>query len=150
MRFSWKSFLGVIGALLVVAAASFVLLANIFWPHCDGEERVLATQSQGRSVVSHFEACTGIGTALTQSIELRSASGERTTILSYEPNPGIAGCRRKMFPTQQEPVVDWTNPRDIHISISVVAGIFEKHDAVNGIHITYDIGTVISRDCEPL
>jgi hypothetical protein len=54
-----------------------------------------------------------------------------------------------MFPVQQEPSVDWSNPHDIHISISVVYGISEKHDDVNGVHITYDIGTVVSRDCDP-
>jgi len=49
---------------------------------------------------------------------------------------------------QQEPSVDWSNPQVIHISISVVAGISEKHDAVSDVHVTYDIGTVISQDCE--
>jgi hypothetical protein len=43
---------------------------------------------------------------------------------------------------------DWSNPQDIHISISVVYAISEKHDAVNGVRVTYDIGTVISRDCD--
>jgi hypothetical protein len=123
------------------------LWAFRLWPHCDREQRILATQPDGRSVVSYFAACTGVGTTLTQSIELRSVTGRRTTIFEYEPSGGIVGCSGESFPTEQEPSVDWSNPQDIHISISVVDGIFEKHDAVNGVRVTYDIGTVISRDC---
>jgi hypothetical protein len=53
-----------------------------------------------------------------------------------------------MPPTEQEPSVDWSNPQDIHTSISVAYGISEKHDTVNGVHVTYDIDTVISRECD--
>ena len=120
----------------------------MFWPHCDHEQRTLATQSDGRSVVSLLEDCTGLGTTLTQSIEFRTATGRRTTILEYQPTGGIVGCGGKTFSTEQEPSVDWSNPQNIHISISVVYDISEKHDTVNGIHITYDIGAVISRDCD--
>jgi hypothetical protein len=148
MRLSWKLVWAALGSLAIVGSMGIGLMAYVFWPHCDRDERVLATQSEGRSVVSCFAACTGLGTTMTQSIELRSARGERKTILEYEPNGGIVGCRGKTFPTQQEPSVDWSNPQVIHISISVVGGIFEKHDAVNGVHVTCDIGTVISQDCD--
>jgi hypothetical protein len=56
-----------------------------------------------------------------------------------------------MFPRAREgdtPQVDWTNPAVIHISIGVVSGIAEKHDEVDGLHIAYDIGTVISEACK--
>jgi hypothetical protein len=56
---------------------------------CDRWEEVLATDANGRSVVSEFEACTGIGTTLAASIELRSASGHATTIFKYEPSGGM-------------------------------------------------------------
>jgi hypothetical protein len=148
MRFPWKSVWAALGSLAIVGAMGIGVLAYMFWPHCDHDERTLATQSDGRSVVSLFEACTGFGTTLTQSIELRSETGRRTTILEYQPSGGIVGCRGKAFPTEQEPSVDWSNPQDIHISISVVYGISEKHDTVNGVHVTYDIGTVISRECD--
>ena len=147
MRSWWKPVWAALGSLAIVGAMGIGLLSYIFWPHCDREDRILATQSEGRSVVSCFAVCTGFGTTLTQSIELRSATGERKTILEYEPNGGIVGCRGRTFPMQQEPSVDWGNPQVIHISISVVAGISEKHDAVSGVHVTYDIGTVISQDC---
>jgi hypothetical protein len=148
MRSAWKMFGAALGSLAIVGSMGIGLTAYIFWPHCDRDERVLATQSGGRSVVSCFEACTGFGTTLTQSIELRSARGERKTILAYEPNGGIVGCRGKTFPMEQEPSVDWSNPMAIHISISVVYAISEKHDAVNGIPVIYDIDTVISQACD--
>jgi hypothetical protein len=147
MRFPWKSIWAALGSLAIVGAIGIGLLVHLWWPHCDREERILATQPDGRSVVSRFAACTRFGTTLAQSIELRSATGRRTTILEYEPNGGIVGCGGDTFPAQQEPSVEWGTPQDIHISISVVVGIFEKHDAVNGVRVTYDIGTVISRDC---
>ena len=148
MRFPWNSVWAALGSLAIVGAMGIGLLAYMFWPHCDHDEKTLATQSDGRSVVSLFEDCTGFGTTLTQSIEVRSSTGRRTTILEYQPSGGIVGCRGKTFPTEQEPSVDWSNPQDIHISISVVYGISEKHDTVNGVHVIYDIGTVISRDCD--
>jgi hypothetical protein len=43
---------------------------------------------------------------------------------------------------------DWIDPAVIHISIGVVSSIAEKHDEVDGLHITYDIGTVISEACK--
>lgn len=146
MKFPWKSVWAALGSLAIVGAMGVGLLAYIFWPHCDHDERTLATQSDGTSVVSVSEDCTGFGTTLTQSIEFKSATGRRTKILEYQPTGGIVGRRGTTFPTEQEPSVDWSNPRDIRISISVVYGISEKHEAVNGVHVTYDIGAVISRD----
>ncbi len=119
--------------------------------HCDREERVLATDATGRSVISEFEACTSFGTTLAETIELRSPSGRSTTILTYAPNGGQAGCKWKMFPRAREGdtvTVDWSNPAVIHISIGVVSSIVEKLDQVDGVHITYDIGTVISQSCK--
>jgi len=81
------------------------------------------------------------------SIELNSASGKKMTIMKYEPNGGIVGCRGKTFPANQEVSVDWSNAGVSRISISVVSAISKINDTVDGLHVTYDIGTVISRDC---
>jgi hypothetical protein len=67
MRFPWKSVWAALGSLAIVGAMGIGLLPYMFWPHRDHDERTLATQSDGRSVVSLFEACTGFGTTLTQS-----------------------------------------------------------------------------------
>jgi hypothetical protein len=131
----------------LLAVAGFVVGCG----HCDREEKVLATGATGRSVISEFEACTSFGTSLAETIELRSASGHSTTILKYVPNGGQVGCKSKMFPRAWEGdtvLVDWTNPAVIHISIGVVSSIEEKHDEVDGLHIAYDIGTLISEACK--
>jgi len=119
----------------------------VFWPHCDRAVNVLATDSHGQSIISCFEACRSLGTTLAESIELKSASGKRTSILEYAPDGGTVGCLGRTFPTNREPVVDWSDPRVIHISISVIASIFKQYDTVNGVKVTYDIGSVISTDC---
>jgi len=82
------------------------LLGYIFWPHCDREERISRISVGGRSSRILFAACTGFGTTLTQSIQLRSA---------YE----RIGAIRRLF----------------IFPISVVAGISEKHDAVMTVHV---------------
>jgi hypothetical protein len=118
---------------------------------CDRWEEVLATDAQGRSVISELEACTSIGTSLSETIELRSAHNRSATILKYAPGGGQAGCKWKMFPRAREGntvKVDWSNPAVIHISIGVVSSIVEKIDEVDGVRVTYDIGTVISKACK--
>jgi hypothetical protein len=147
MRPIWQSSLAAVLSFAIVLAGVIAVLAYFLWPHCDREERVLATDTQGRAVVSVFEACTSFGTTLEESIELKSASGDRKTIFKYEPNGGMAGCKGKSFPPVAEPSVDWSNPRVIHISISVVSSIFQKLDALDGIHVTYEIGPVLSDVC---
>gem|GEM_PF-3888226 len=117
---------------------------------CEQSQEILA-KSNGRSVVSKFEACGQIGTSLAASIVLRSASGHDKTIINYVPNGGQAGCKWNLFPRAREGdavTVDWSNPAAIHILIGVVSSIADKHDEVDGVHITYDIGTVISEACK--
>jgi hypothetical protein len=147
LRLSWKCIGATLGSVATVGAIGFGYLAYIFWPHCDREERILAADSLGRSIVSCFEACTSLGTSMEESVELKSASGKKMTILKYEPNGGIVGCRGKTFPAKQELSVDWSNGSVIHISISVVSSISKMNNIVDGVRVTYDIGTVISRDC---
>jgi len=132
---------------------SFLLAAGWFvvgCGHCDREDKVLATDATGRSVISEFEACTSVGTTLAETIELRSASGHSTTIFKYEPSGGMAGCKWKMSPRARElePSVDWSDRGVIHISIGVVSSIYRKVDEVDGLRVTYDIGTVISEACQ--
>src|ERR1700722_17777596 len=147
MRFSSKFIWAALGSIALVFAIGIGTFAYIFWPHCDREEKILATDSLGRSIVSCFEACTSLGTSMEESVELKSASGKKMTILKYEPNGGIVGCRGKTFPAKQELSVDWSNGSVIHISISVVSSISKMNNIVDGVRVTYDIGTVISRDC---
>jgi hypothetical protein len=136
-----------LGSVAIVGAIGFGNVAYLFWAHSDREEKTLATDSLGRSIVSCFEACTSVGTSVEESVAYTSASGKKITILEYEPNGGIVGCRGKTFPGNQEPSVDWSNASDIRISVSVVYAISKIKDTVDGVPVIYDIGTVISRDC---
>lgn len=143
----WQFVWPALASIAIVCAGGIALLLYLFWPKCDRGEKVLARDTQGRSVVSVFEACTGLGTTMEESIELRSASGDRTAIFNYAPNGGIAGCKGKAFPPTAGPTVDWSNPNVIHISLGVVDSIFQKLDVVDHIRITYEIGTVVSEVC---
>jgi hypothetical protein len=147
LRISWKFIGATLGSVAIVTAIGFGYVAYILWPHCDREEKILATDSLGRSIVSCFEACTSFGTSMEESVELKSAAGKKMTILKYEPNGGIVGCRGKTFPGDQELSVDWSNASVIRISISVVSAISKINETVDGVRVIYDIGTVISRDC---
>jgi hypothetical protein len=97
--------------------------------------------------VSVLEACTSFGTLLGESVELKTAGGARKAVFQYEPNGGVAGCKGWSFPPAPEPTVDWSDPRAIHIAISVVSSISRELDVVDGIHVTYDIGPVLSEVC---
>jgi hypothetical protein len=143
-KFLWWA----MGSIAIVCAIGIGLVTILFWPRCDRWEEALATDSTGRSVVSRFEACTGLGTTTEQSIDLKSATGGSESTMKYIPNGGMTGCRGKSFSATSDPTVDWSKPGVIHISIGAVSSILEKHDAVGGINITYDIGTVISEVCD--
>jgi hypothetical protein len=109
LRVPWKVIGATFGSVAIVGLIAFGYVAYIFWPHCDREEKILATDSLGRSIVSCFEACTSLGTSMQESVELKSSSGKKMTILEYEPNGGIVGCRGRTFPLNQEVLVDWSN-----------------------------------------
>jgi hypothetical protein len=147
MRPIWKVVWTTVAVVALVLVAALAIPVFMFWPHCDRRETVLASDGAGRSIVSVFKACTGLGTETAESIELKSASGERRTIFRYVPNGGTAGCNGKRFPGVAEPNVDWINAKDIHISIAVVSSIVEKHDTLDGMRVTYELGPILSEVC---
>jgi len=62
MRPIWRTASIVAASVATVAILAVGMLAYMFWPHCDGEEKALATNRNGQSIVSVFRACTSIGT----------------------------------------------------------------------------------------
>jgi hypothetical protein len=117
---------------------------------CDRFETVLATDTQGRSVVSVFNACTTVGTTLDETIELRSPSGRRTPFFRFVPNGGQVGCPKLpgvQIPASPEATVKWDADGAIHLAISALYAIDERHDVVDGIPVKYDIGIVIADKC---
>jgi hypothetical protein len=137
-------------ALRFLAVASTILAAFLICvvlvvrhsTRCDRFESLLATDGHGRTVKSTFEACTLIGTATQEWVDLVTTSGRHRTIMAFVPwggegGPGAHG--------PFEPVVTWTTPGAMHISIGTVGSITEKHDSVDGVDVTYDIGTILHK-----
>jgi hypothetical protein len=147
MRPIWRTVSAAVASVAIVMISAVGVLAYMFWPHCDREEKVLARNRDGQSVVSVFKACTGLGTEISQSIQLVSATGKRTTFFVYEPNGGVIGCKGKTFPGVAEPTAEWTDSNHIHIAIAVLSGIVEKHETVNGFRVIYDLGPELAKVC---
>ena len=124
------------------------MFVYLLWPRCEQYEKLLATDSHGRSVVSVIKVCGSLGSTMVESIQLKSGFWERKTIFKYEPNGGVIGCKGRNFPGVAEPSIDWRNPGVIHISIAVVASIIEKHDELDGMRVTYEIGPILSDICD--
>jgi hypothetical protein len=143
----WRTISAIAATVVIVLGAGIGVLVYAFGPHCDREETILASDGNGRSIVAVFEACTGFGTETSESIQLKSASGDRKNIFVYVPNGGTLGCNGKTFPPVAEPSADWTDPRLIHIAIGVVSSIVERHETVDGMRVTYDPGPVLSEVC---
>jgi len=94
-----------------------------------------------------FQACTSVGTVVEEAIELRAASGSRMTILNYVPNGGVVGCKGRSFPGTSEPSVEWTDQDAIRVSIAVLDSVTEKHDAIDGLRVKYELGAQLALVC---
>jgi hypothetical protein len=147
MRITWDSSLAAVASFALVPVGFIAIFVYLLWPSCEQYEKLFATDAHGRTIVSVLEACGSIGTTVVESIQLKSGFWERKTILKYEPNGGVIGCKGSTFPGVVEPSIDWHDPGVIHISIAVVASIIEKHDELDGMRVTYDIGPVLSEVC---
>ena len=148
MRITWDSSLvAVLSFAFVPGVILLAMFAYLVWPRCDQYEQLFATDSHGRSIVSVIKVCGWLGSTMVESIQLKSGLWRRKTIFKYEPNGGVLGCKGRTFPGIAEPSIDWRDPGVIHISIAVISGIIEKHDSVDGLRVTYEIGPVLSEVC---
>jgi hypothetical protein len=117
---------------------------------CDHYESVLATDERGRTVRSTFEAC-GPGVGNTEWLDLVSSSGQRRRIFAFEPTGGVLAFHGTPVKEPLEPVVTWLAPDKLHIAIGTVGSVVEKHDTVNGVHVTYDIAMILyPSDMQPV
>jgi hypothetical protein len=133
---------------MVVAAAvvMLILLAAVFWfamfrNACDRFDTVLAKDADGRAVVYKFEACTTIGTSVDARVDLVSASGDSTTIFRFSPADGYVSYRGNPVTGSLEPSAEWLSPHSLKISIGTVAAVLDQRSEVEGVRVTYDIGT---------
>jgi len=128
------------GSVVLMAFAVCLILMIRHATRCDRFESILATDSQGRTVKSTFEACTLVGSNNQEWVDLVTTSGRHHRIMAFEPWGG-EGADTAHGPF--EPVVTWTTPRAMHISIGTVGTIIEEHDKVDDVDLTYDIGRVL-------
>jgi hypothetical protein len=128
-------------SIVVVLGLPYYLFRNA----CDRVESVLSRDSLGRTVTSTFEACTTIGTSTREWVDLVLASGRRRRVLTFVPWGGELSSPGVTVREPFEPVVTWANPSAMHISIGTVSQLSEQHDDVDGVRITYSIGTIIYR-----
>jgi hypothetical protein len=84
------------------------------------------------------------GTNMEESIDLVLPSGERETIFKFAPNPGIAAYRGVKVPGPWGPEATWLAPDTLQITIGSVAGVILQRDHVQGVHVTYKIGMILS------
>jgi hypothetical protein len=123
-------------ALAIVATALLAMMRYLFFRNaCDRFDALLASGSDGRTVVYKFEACTTIGTTIDASVDLVSHTGKRKTLFSFSPANGYVEATGPL-----EPSATWTSPHSLKITIGTVAAIFEQQTDVEDVHITYDLG----------
>jgi hypothetical protein len=68
-------------------------------------------------------------------------------ILKYVPNGGMIGCKGRSFPGTAEPIVEWSDPDTIRVSIAMLDSVTEKHDAIDGVRVVYALGPPLSEIC---
>jgi hypothetical protein len=126
---------------VLLAAISFVIACA---PRCDHREALLAANANGSSVVWKYECSS------TESIELRSVSGRKTTFFKFQSSGGISGCDGKSFSRAADisPTAVWTDPNVIRISIGVIGRVDRQLSEVDGVRVTYDIGELVSESCK--
>jgi hypothetical protein len=132
----------VAGSMLLAAfSLCGVLLLRHLSP-CDHYESVLATDERGRTVRSTLEAC-GPGVGNTEWLDLVSSSGQRHRIFAFGPTGGVLAVHGVPVKQPIEPIVTWLAPDRLHIAIGTVGSIVERHDTVDGVHVTYDIAMTL-------
>jgi hypothetical protein len=125
--------------LAIFAATLIVILRLFFQNHCDRFETVLATASDGKSVVYKYEACTAIGTTVDATVDLVT-SKHRKTIFRFDPAYGIVSYHDIQVTAPLDPSAAWTSPNAVKISIGTVAAVSEERTKTDDVMVTYDIG----------
>jgi hypothetical protein len=127
---------------VLVAGAFFVVLRwDVFRNACDRFDTPLAEISDGRSVVYRLEACTIIGTSVSESVDLVSPSGHHKTVFSFASAASFPSYDGIPVTGPVGPSATWTAPRSLKISIGTVAAILEQRSEIDDVQVTYDIGT---------
>lgn len=144
MRRSYKVAAIVAGSLLVVIIVGFMSLKFFLFRHpCDRLDTVLSRNSNGAKVVDVFQACTTVGTSVVERVDLVTAGGHRVRLLTFVPwDGGVPRGVRVKAPFR--PSATWLTAHDLCISIGTVDRIIQERAEAEGVHVRYDVSTVLS------
>src|SRR6185437_1446341 len=136
----------VLSGLIAVSVALIFALRLISSRHaCDRVQTVLSRDSQGRTVVSAFQACTTIGTSTQGWVDLVLPVGRRIRLFTFVPWGGEIRYRGVSVKGPFKPSVTWLTPNDLRLSIGTVDQVTQERSEAAGIHITYAVRTDLSK-----
>lgn len=145
MRVSFPSLKKAIWVLLISVLVAVVGISTtaVFWLRqhplgaCSRTEKSALEGPQGRTVIVMQELCDGFASQDGMAIEMRSSTGRKVTVFSFE-----AAHSFVKDPRLAEPTITWVDATDLRISVAEVASIRAKVENVDGVHVIYDIGRV--------
>jgi hypothetical protein len=126
---------------ILCAVVLFVARFMLFRHPCDRFETTLSRNVQGRSVAYVFEACTTIGTVTEGRVDLIPATGPRIRIFTFVPWGGEISYKGVAVKGPFEPTATWVGPNDLRISIGTVGQVLQRQTEVDGVRVSYDIGS---------
>jgi len=135
-----------VAGLLIVGVVVLLCLRLILFRHpCDRVQAVLSRDSQGRTVVSVFSACTAIGTSVQESVDLLMPTRHRVRLLTFVPWSGESDYRGSPVTGPFRPSATWVTPNDLRISIGAVDRVIQERSEAEGVNITYDVRTDLAK-----
>jgi hypothetical protein len=132
---------------LVVIGIAFALGLRLFlFRHpCDRVQTVLSRDGRGRTVVSVFDACTAVGTSVQESVDLLTPPGNRVRLFTFVPWGGEIRHQGEAVTGPFKPSATWITPSDLRLSIGTVDRVIHERSEAEGVRITYDVGTDLSK-----
>lgn len=136
-----------VAAGLVIIGIVLVLCLKLFlFRHpCDRVQTVLSRDSQGRRVVSVFEACTAVGTSVHESVDLVTPTGHRVQLFTFIPWSGETSYRGGPVTGPFKPSATWVTPSDLRLSIGTVGQVIHERSEADGVRATYDVRIDLSK-----
>ena len=146
MRRLSKTMILVVAGLVVIGIVLALGLRLILFRHpCDRVQTVLSRDSQGRTVVSVFDACTALGTSVWESVDLLTPTEGRVRLFTFVPWGGETSHQGKSVTGPFRPSATWITPSDLRLSIGTVDQVIHERSEADGVRITYDVRTDLSK-----
>ena len=123
-----------VASLTIVGGALLVVIRSMFHDNCNRVETALARDGQGRLVL-YVNACE------QGWVDLVSPTGHRVHLLTFSAWGGELTHNGRPVNGPFEPTANWESANDLRISIGTVGKIEQQQTEVNGVHVTYHIGS---------